>query len=110
MGPFQRGTNLPQKTMGAGANWSWVYRKLEAQIRVRLYSERTLKCNRNGKRGGVYTGCCPLVRELGIQVKERSLSVDEIIEGAASGCLQAAFGTGAAVVSPVALFAFRDYR
>jgi branched-chain amino acid aminotransferase len=50
-----------------------------------------------------------LVREMGFQVEERALSVDEIIEGAADGRLKEAFGTGtAAVVSPVGQFTFRD--
>ncbi|WP_432823868.1 branched-chain amino acid aminotransferase [Trichloromonas sp.] len=50
-----------------------------------------------------------LVREMGLQVEERALSVDEILEGAASGRLKEAFGTGtAAVVSPVGQFTYRD--
>ncbi|MBE0598894.1 MAG: branched-chain amino acid aminotransferase [Desulfuromonadales bacterium] len=50
-----------------------------------------------------------LVRELGYEIEERALSIDEIIEGAASGRLQEAFGTGtAAVVSPVGQFTFQD--
>ena len=50
-----------------------------------------------------------LVREMGIVVEERALSVDEILDGVASGRLSEAFGTGtAAVVSPVGQFTFRD--
>ncbi len=50
-----------------------------------------------------------LVREMGLQVEERALSVDEILEGVASGRLKEAFGTGtAAVVSPVGQFTYRD--
>jgi branched-chain amino acid aminotransferase len=50
-----------------------------------------------------------LVREMGYQIEERALAVDEILEGAASGRLKEAFGTGtAAVVSPVGQFTFRD--
>ena len=50
-----------------------------------------------------------LVREMGLEVEERALSVDEIIEGAASGRLKEAFGTGtAAVVSPVGQFTFQE--
>lgn len=50
-----------------------------------------------------------LVRDLGIEVEERALSVDEIMESAASGRLVEAFGTGtAAVVSPVGQFTYRD--
>ncbi|WP_305044473.1 branched-chain amino acid aminotransferase [Geoalkalibacter sp.] len=49
-----------------------------------------------------------LIRDLGIEVEERALSVDEILEGAASGRLREAFGTGtAAVVSPVGQFTYR---
>jgi branched-chain amino acid aminotransferase len=50
-----------------------------------------------------------LVRELGIEVEERALSVDEILDGAESGRLTEAFGTGTAVVvSPVGTVTYRD--
>jgi branched-chain amino acid aminotransferase len=50
-----------------------------------------------------------LARELGLAVEERALTVDEILDGAASGLLTEAFGTGtAAVVSPVRQFTYRD--
>jgi len=50
-----------------------------------------------------------LVREMGLTVEERALSVDEILEDAVSGRLKEAFGTGtAAVVSPVGQFTYRD--
>ena len=50
-----------------------------------------------------------LAREMGLEIEERAMSVDEIIEGAASGRLSEAFGTGtAAVVSPVGQFTYRD--
>jgi len=50
-----------------------------------------------------------LVKEMGLEIEERALSVDEILDGAASGRLVEAFGTGtAAVVSPVGQFTFRD--
>jgi branched-chain amino acid aminotransferase len=50
-----------------------------------------------------------LVKEMGITVEERALTVDEILDGVASGRLTEAFGTGtAAVVSPVGQFTFRD--
>lgn len=50
-----------------------------------------------------------LVKEMGIEVEERALSIDEILDGAANGRLKEAFGTGtAAVVSPVGQFTFRD--
>lgn len=50
-----------------------------------------------------------LVKEMGVTVEERALSVDEILDGVAGGRLSEAFGTGtAAVVSPVGQFTFRD--
>ena len=50
-----------------------------------------------------------LVRDLGVTVEERALSVDEIFETIASGRMTEAFGTGtAAVVSPVGQFTYRD--
>jgi branched-chain amino acid aminotransferase len=50
-----------------------------------------------------------LVKEMGLEIEERALSIDEILDGAASGRLAEAFGTGtAAVVSPVGQFTFRD--
>ncbi|MHB8709757.1 MAG: branched-chain amino acid aminotransferase [Desulfuromonadales bacterium] len=49
-----------------------------------------------------------LVRDMGLAVEERALSVDEIFDGIAAGRLTEAFGTGtAAVVSPVGQFTFR---
>ena len=43
-----------------------------------------------------------LARDFGLAVEERRVSIDEVFEGAASGRLTEAFGTGtAAVVSPV---------
>lgn len=50
-----------------------------------------------------------LVKEMGYEVEERALSIDEVIEGAESGRLQEAFGTGtAAVVSPVGQLTYKD--
>ena len=50
-----------------------------------------------------------LVREFGYEVEERALSVEEILDGAADGRLQEAFGTGtAAVVSSVGQFTYKD--
>ena len=50
-----------------------------------------------------------LAREMGLEIEERAMTVDEIIEGAASGRLTEAFGTGtAAVVSPVGQFTYHD--
>lgn len=50
-----------------------------------------------------------LVRDLGLEVEERALSVGEIFETIDSGRMTEAFGTGtAAVVSPVGQFTYRD--
>ncbi len=49
-----------------------------------------------------------LVKELGYEIEERALSVDEVMEGAENGRLQEAFGTGTAVViSPVESFCYK---
>ena len=50
-----------------------------------------------------------LVREMGLEVEEHPLSVDEIMDGAINGRLKEAFGTGTAcVVSPVGQFTYQD--
>ncbi|PLX84957.1 MAG: branched chain amino acid aminotransferase [Desulfuromonas sp.] len=50
-----------------------------------------------------------LAREMGREVEERALSIDEIFAGAESGRLTEAFGTGTAVVvSPIGQFTYRD--
>jgi branched-chain amino acid aminotransferase len=50
-----------------------------------------------------------LVREMGLEVVEHPLAVDEIMDGVENGRLQEAFGTGTAcVVSPVGQFTYRD--
>lgn len=50
-----------------------------------------------------------LVKEMGYEIEERALSIDEVIEGAESGRLKEAFGTGtAAVVSPVGHLTYKD--
>jgi branched-chain amino acid aminotransferase len=50
-----------------------------------------------------------LVKEMGLEVVERALSIDEILDGSENGRLEEAFGTGtAAVVSPVGQFTYRD--
>ncbi|PLY05558.1 MAG: branched chain amino acid aminotransferase [Desulfuromonas sp.] len=50
-----------------------------------------------------------LVKELGYEIEERALSVDEVMEGAENGRLKEAFGAGTAVViSPVGSFCYRD--
>jgi branched-chain amino acid aminotransferase len=50
-----------------------------------------------------------LVKDLGVGIEERALSVDEIFAAIASGRMTEAFGTGtAAVVSPVGQFTYRE--
>jgi branched-chain amino acid aminotransferase len=50
-----------------------------------------------------------LVKDFGLTVEERALSIDEILDGVSSGRLTEAFGTGtAAVVSPVGQFTYRE--
>lgn len=50
-----------------------------------------------------------LAKQWGIQVEERRISVDEIIEGAKNGQLQAAFGAGtAATITPVIAITYQD--
>jgi len=50
-----------------------------------------------------------LLAEMGYEIEERALTVDEVMEGAESGRLQEAFGTGTAVViSPVGAFCYQD--
>jgi branched-chain amino acid aminotransferase len=50
-----------------------------------------------------------LAKELGYEIEERAMSVDEIMEGAENGRLTEAFGTGTAVViSPVGSFCYKD--
>jgi branched-chain amino acid aminotransferase len=53
-----------------------------------------------------------IVRRWGMKVSERSLSIDEVIEGLENGRLKESFGTGtAAVISPVGQITYRgrDY-
>lgn len=50
-----------------------------------------------------------LCKNLGYEVEERKLSVDELIEAANSGALEEVFGTGtAAVISPVGKLRYKD--
>lgn len=49
-----------------------------------------------------------IVKDWGIKVSERSLTIDEVIEAAKNGRLKEAFGTGtAAVISPVGQITFK---
>jgi branched-chain amino acid aminotransferase len=49
-----------------------------------------------------------LLADMGYEIEERALSVDEVMDGARSGRLQEAFGTGTAVViSPVGSFCYK---
>ena len=50
-----------------------------------------------------------LARGMGLEIEERALSIDEIFDGAESGRITEAFGTGTAVViSPVGQFTYQD--
>lgn len=50
-----------------------------------------------------------LAKDMGLQVEERKVAIEEIIDTAKSGVLTEAFGTGtAAVVSPVGKFVYGD--
>ncbi len=52
-----------------------------------------------------------LMREWGLRVSERQVSIDEVQEAAARGTLQEVWGTGtAAVISPVGELAYRGQR
>ena len=49
-----------------------------------------------------------LARDWGVEVSERRISIDEIVEGAKNGSLREAFGAGtAAVISPVGEFCYK---
>ncbi|MCI5753156.1 MAG: branched-chain amino acid aminotransferase [Clostridiales bacterium] len=53
--------------------------------------------------------CLELLHSWGYEVEERDLSVDELMQAAANGSLEEAWGTGtAAVVSPIGELAYRD--
>jgi branched-chain amino acid aminotransferase len=50
-----------------------------------------------------------LLREMGIPVEERQISIDEILSAHASGKLTEAFGAGtAAIVAPIACIRYRE--
>jgi len=52
-----------------------------------------------------------LLREWGLRVSERPISIDEVVDAAQGGRLREVWGTGtAAVVSPVGELAYRDAR
>jgi len=52
-----------------------------------------------------------LMREWGLRVSERPISIDEVVDAAENGRLREVWGTGtAAVVSPVGELAYRDAR
>ncbi|MBO5045496.1 MAG: branched-chain amino acid aminotransferase [Clostridia bacterium] len=57
--------------------------------------------------------CIQVLKDKGIPVSERRISIDEVVEAAEKGTLEEAFGTGtAAVISPVGLIQYRgkDYE
>jgi branched-chain amino acid aminotransferase len=50
-----------------------------------------------------------MVKDWGLRMSERSLSIDEVIQAASRGSLKEAFGTGtAAVISPVGQITYKD--
>lgn len=50
-----------------------------------------------------------LAKHLGLEAEERTISIDEVIEGITSGAITEAFGSGtAAVISPVGSLTFKD--
>jgi branched-chain amino acid aminotransferase len=52
-----------------------------------------------------------LLREWGLKVSERPISIDEVVEAADKGTLREVWGTGtAAVISPVGELAYKDRR
>ncbi len=52
-----------------------------------------------------------LLKEKGITVEERDLSIDEIVEASQNGILKEAFGTGtAASIAPIANLTYREQR
>ena len=53
--------------------------------------------------------CIQVLKDKGIPVSERRISIDEVIAAQQNGTLDEAFGTGtAAVISPVGLIRYRD--
>ena len=50
-----------------------------------------------------------LLKDLGVTVEERHLSIDELMEAGRTGALKEAFGTGtAAVISPIGEIHYKD--
>jgi len=50
-----------------------------------------------------------LAKEMGLEIEERALTVDEVLDGVESGRITEAFGTGTAVViSPVGQFTYKE--
>ena len=53
--------------------------------------------------------CIEILGDKGIEVQERPITIDELIEAARDGSLQEAWGTGtAAVISPIGEISYRD--
>lgn len=53
--------------------------------------------------------CIQMLKDMGIEVEERLLSVDELVQAAEDGVLEEAWGTGtAAVVSPIGELCYED--
>ena len=61
--------------------------------------------------GVTRNSCIAMLKELGYDVEERKLSLDEVIEAHKNGVLNEAFGTGtAAVISPMGLLDVGDMK
>ena len=53
--------------------------------------------------------CIEIAKDMGLEVEERKISIDEVIEAGKSGRMQECFGCGtAAVVSPVGELKYED--
>ncbi len=51
-----------------------------------------------------------ILKEMGLEVVEKSISIDEIIDAHRAGILQEVFGTGtAATISPICELKYKDY-
>ena len=55
--------------------------------------------------------CMAILKNMGIEVEERQISIDEVLEAARNGTLEEAWGTGtAAVVSPIGEISYEGER
>ena len=55
--------------------------------------------------------CIQMLKSWGMEVEERLISIDELVEAAESGKLEEAWGTGtAAVISPIGELCYKDVK